>query len=284
MGTFQPAKQMTVGRAGRHYQTPDGRILPAVTTILGIVGKPALVNWAAKTEREMVVEAAAALWEDVPLGAKKMSRTAYVTTLHDRIGKTKAHQKELAKALEIGSQVHALIEWNLKKELGQKVGPAPGLSDKATWSFMVYEEWRKSAGLKPRAIEQTVWSVTHGYAGTMDVYGEVLIDGSPCVAVLDWKSGKAIYGEALLQNAAYVAALIEMGHAEPGCHGVIVRLPKVETDPEPEIRVITPDEHERHLAAFLAAKRLWEWEQARQAADLRPELAQSIDAIAAVPA
>lgn len=264
--TFQPAKQINAtnkwGDSKRTYETPDGNKYPSVTSILGCVGKPALINWAAKQEREMVVEAAASLWEDVPTTGKKMSRVAYVATLTDRIGKTKAHQKELAKASEIGSQLHAMVEWNLRKELGQEVGPAPKLSDKASWSFMVYEDWRKKTKLTPKRIEQVVWSTHHEYAGTMDLLATIQLEPyGECVAVLDWKTGKAIYSEALLQNAAYCRALVEMGHLTEIPYGVIVRFPKVETDPEPDVRVITPTQHKNLFMTFLAVKALWEWQQ-----------------------
>ena len=119
------------------------------------------------------------------------------------------------------------------------MGPEPVLADTALWAFMAYEDWRKATTLSPRAIEQVVWSDRHGFAGTMDLYAEVTLDGVAIPAVLDWKSGKGIYAEALLQNAAYVQALIEMGHAAPPVAGVIVRLPKVETDPAFEVRVTT---------------------------------------------
>lgn len=250
------------GRTSRRYTTPDGETYDSVTSILSVVGKPALINWAANTERALVIEAAANLWEDAPL-TKKMSRPAYIATLTERIGKQKAHQKELAKASEIGSQVHSLVEWNLRKELGQVVGPEPSVRDHALWGFMVYEEWRKATKLMPLAIEQTVWSTTHRYAGTMDLYADVLLEphGS-CKVVLDWKTGKGIYPEALLQNAAYVQALKEMGHADGDVYGCVVRFPKVETDPEFEVRVITPVEHAGLFQTFLAVKRLWDWTQA----------------------
>lgn len=251
------------GRTSRRYTIPGTEeSYDSVTSILSVIGKPALINWAANTERTLVTEASADLYEDLPANAPKMSRPAFIATLVARLGKLKAHQKELAKAAEIGSQVHALVEWNLRKEKGEVVGEAPHLSDKALWAFMVWEEWRKTATLKPVAIEQTIWSTTHRYAGTLDLYAHVTLDAGPVTAVFDWKSGKAIYEEAILQNAAYIQALIEMGHAKAPVWGVIVRVPKVETDPEPEIRIIPPAEQRGAFAAFLHAKALWDWQQA----------------------
>src|SRR5690348_12313582 len=96
---------------GRWYELPDGSRLPSVTSILRVVAKPALVTWAARVERALVVEAAANLHEDLPPGGVKMSRPAYIASLLRRVGSQQAHQRALAKAGDIGSQVHARIEW-----------------------------------------------------------------------------------------------------------------------------------------------------------------------------
>jgi hypothetical protein len=89
------------------------------------------------------MEAAANLHEDLPL-APRMSRLAYLATLQTRLGEEKAHQRELAKAAEIGSQAHSYIEWTLRRERGEAVGPEPRISDKALWAFMVWQDWQAS--------------------------------------------------------------------------------------------------------------------------------------------
>lgn len=253
------AKRTTSKWGSRTYTTPEGNTYPSVTTILSVIAKPALVGWAAKTERELVIEAAANLYEDLPTLNTKMARPAYITTLTDRIGKTKAYQKEVAKSQEVGSQVHGLVEWNLRKELGQAVGPEPVLShDGATWAFMVYEEWRKAHAFTPTHIEQVVWSDRHRYAGTMDWVAHV--DGA--LAVGDWKTSKACYPEHLLQVVAYMMAMIEMGHATAPLQGYVVRFPKAATDPEPDAKLISWEQAQHLFPAFLAARSLYEWQQA----------------------
>jgi hypothetical protein len=253
------------GRSSRFY-TVEGKQFPSVTSILQAVAKPALVNWAANTERDMVMRAACDLWEDVPVGTVKMSRMAYEETLRKRVGTTKAHAKELAKAGDLGSKVHALIEWNMRRELLQEVGPEPVVPPIGTWAFMAYEDWRKAANLAPAFVEQTVYSLRYGYAGTADWGGDMDDPSSPpdgksvrISVVGDWKISKGIYAEALLQNAAYVHALVEMGHATPGTAGCIVRLPKLETDPEFEVRIIPAEEQKRLFKAFLAVMDVWKW-------------------------
>jgi hypothetical protein len=76
---------------------------------------------------------------------------------------------------------------------------------------MVWQDWHASVKLRPLALEQVVWSTTHRYAGTLDFLAEITVPGqaAPVPVVGDIKTGKAIYGEALLQVSAYVAALRE---------------------------------------------------------------------------
>lgn len=246
------------GPAGRFYEV-DGEKYPSVTHILQVIGKPALINWAANTERTLVMEAAADLYEDTAKIPTPMSRPTYMTTLQARLGKVKAHQKELARAGEIGTQVHKLVEWNFRKALGQQPGPEPRVVDDAQWAFMACQDWAMSVNLKPKYIEQTVFSKTHGYAGTMDLLAEV----NGVLTLIDFKTGKAVYAEAHLQNVAYQAALAEMGHLAP-VGGLIVRLPKVQTDPGFEVVTVPPVAE--LLPTFLAVKEVWKWWYAQEEA------------------
>ena len=245
------------GPAGRFYEV-QGRLLPSVTHILQVLAKPALINWAASQERVACLEAAADLYLDLSK-TPPMSRVSFLATLDGRIGKQKSHRRELEKAGEIGTQVHALIEWNLRQSLGQKVGPEPRVVDDAQWAFMAYQDWANGVNLKPLYIEQTVFSLTHGYAGTMDLLAEV--NGVP--TLVDFKTGKAVYAEAHLQNVAYRAALADMGHQRAEA-GLIVRLPKVQTDPTFETAPSPPVED--LWPTFLAAKSLWAWWHAEEEA------------------
>jgi len=137
---------------------------------------------------------------------------------------------------------------------------------------MVWQDWHASVKLRPLALEQVVWSTTHRYAGTLDFLAEITVPGqaAPVPVVGDIKTGKAIYGEALLQVSAYVAALREMEHAPPFVWGAVVRLPKSEADPEPEIRLIAPEEQADLFQAFLHVQALWNWQQGQRAAATEP--------------
>lgn len=244
-------------KAGRFYEV-DGELYPSVTHVLSVINKPALVNWAANTERGLVVDAAADLYEDVAK-IPAMSRASYVSTLLARLTKTKAHQRELAAAAEIGTQAHKAIEYRFHQALGFKVGPEPRISDKALWAFMAFEDWAREHAVKPVLVEQTVWHPGLRYAGTLDVLAEV--DGE--LAVVDFKTGKGIYAEAHLQNAAYQTALVAMGHQRPST-GYIVRLPKRDDDPAFEAQRTPPVE--TLMPTFEAVLRVWAWWHAEETA------------------
>ncbi len=232
--------------AGRWYEVPteDGTSrYPSVTTILNAINKPALLNWMARTERELVSRKAYELYSDIHT-TPKLGREAWSNTLKGRIGKAKAGERLLRKASNIGTETHGLIEWTLRKELGEEAGPEPALtSGAAKQAFSAWQDWRAQVHLVPRHIEQTVWSSKHGYAGTLDLLAEV--DGVP--GVIDWKTGKAVYPESHLQIVAYAAALTEMGHAEHlACY--IVRLPKQASDPGFEYVEVEREMHGELLA------------------------------------
>jgi hypothetical protein len=145
-----------------------------------------------------------------------------------------------------------LIEWLLRKAMNLPIGPEPRVVDKAMWAVMAWQDWVASVSLKPLWIEQMVWSDTYGYAGTMDLLAEV--NGRQ--VIVDWKTGKAIYAEAHLQNVAYQVAVKEMGHGDP-VGGYIVRLPKNEDDPAFEVVEAGPVD--ALFPVFRHAQGLWAW-------------------------
>jgi hypothetical protein len=271
------------GKTGRFYTitNADGTSVkyPSVTTILSAaIAKPALIAWSANQERAMVSEAAAELYAELH-DKQQLPQSMYLLALEQRLGKVKAHTKALAKAGEIGTAAHAWVEWFLKRELGQRVGPEPQLSDEAMSAAVAFDDFRKEVSLRPRFIEQTVFSRIHQYAGTMDLLADLnapallgvlerqgpvdrdlaawLTARTTVTALVDLKTSKALYAENSLQVAAYITALIEMGHGRPD-GGLIVRLPKLTSDPAFEVAVV-PNAR-KLMPTFLAARALWEWQ------------------------
>jgi hypothetical protein len=247
---------------------------PSVTTILSALAKPALIGWAAREERKMVANLAGNLYGRLfDLIEGRVEPQKFTEMLTEELGKG-AHRQLVEHAALVGSNVHKRIEWELKGEVGKERTPeAPVLiSAQAVRSFEKWQDWRKSVNLKVIAIEKMLHSSLFGFGGTLDLLAEV--DGTEAgpdphdvgnpslvllpikrIVVIDFKTGKSVYAEAFLQNTAYRLALKEEGIETTG--GIIVRLPKVEEDPEFDA-VPVPDDPSL-APTFLALRVVYAW-------------------------
>jgi len=276
-------------RHGRFYDVPqaDGSVIayPSVTTVLEVVAKPALVGWAAREERAHVAATAADLYAQTAQHAQ-FPRASFILALERRLGAAFAHVAASETATAIGTQLHAAIEWTLKRDAGQAVGSAPVLTAPAALAFRTWQLFARDVQLTPLRIEQVVYSHAHRYAGTLDLVATLdapgllrvlqrqgavaptlttwLASRATVTALVDFKTSKAVYREALLQSVAYQRALKEMGHGRVD-GGLVVRLPKDPGDRKGlEVAVVPPA---RDLfPTFLAARHLWEWKAAPEVA------------------
>ena len=264
--SMRRTKSQGYGRTSRQYEIPGGDLLDSVTSILGIIAKPALINWAANVERELCLEVAQAVYDETtagPGGLAELTSMQFALAIRERLGSQRAHQRKLVKAGDIGTEVHNRIEWEIRSIMGlEQLAPPSELSPDAAVAWAAFSTWKQDVGLVPKGIEQVVWSRMFGYAGTLDLFADVTVPVlGERTAVFDWKTGKAIYPEAKVQAAAYAHALLEMEHVKELPWGCIVRLPKLSTDPGFEVCWISPQELEKHFQGFLAAKALWDWQQ-----------------------
>jgi hypothetical protein len=230
----------------------NGRPLPSVTTILEVIAKPGLGPWYAKEERRRLETALLEVLV-LPGPADREAYKAFVLEqLAAAITGAKAADRVREQAATIGSAVHAGIEWQLRTGLGEDAGPTPVLPEAAAWAVESWKDWARSVALEPLALERVVYCEDCGYAGTMDLYARV--KGIP--TVLDWKTGRAIYAEAFLQNVAYRHAAAGLGMRAG--QGMIVRLPKRLDDPAWEAMAVPAT---IMVDEFLAALRLWQWQR-----------------------
>src|SRR5215469_15665521 len=235
------------GDRARFY-TIHGRQLPSVTTILDVIAKPALGPWYAKEERRYFEAAMLEI-----LARPGARDPEYVlSAVAEAVTGVKAADRERQKAAAIGTAIHAGIEWHLRTQLGEDAGPEPRLPEAAIWGVESWKDWAQNVDLQPLAIERAVYCELCGYAGTLDLYARV----AGVLSVIDWKSGKAIYPEAFLQNVAYRHAAERLGL--PAEQGLIVRLPKLINDPAWEVMTVPETVA---LADFLAAGNLWRWQR-----------------------
>ena len=150
-----------MGRA--KYKLADGIRVPGVTTVLGVLAKPALIRWANK------------------MGLEGIDTTKYV--------------HELAK---IGTLIHYMVECHLAGREPDLRNYCPNEMEKAQIGFDKFLEYDKQHTIEPILLEASLVSPL-GFGGTVDFFG--LVDGE--FTIMDFKTGKAIYPEHLTQAVAY---------------------------------------------------------------------------------
>jgi hypothetical protein len=112
---------------------------------------------------------------------------------------------------------------------------------------------------EPDALEELVWSETEGIAGTADFRGKLTWEGMVIKAILDWKTGAAIYDEMALQVGFYRKARVEKHPEDADLWGGIVRLPK--DGKKAEVRMWTPKQLEATEPVIRGLRDTWLWRE-----------------------
>ena len=227
----------------------DGRTYPRVTAILKVLDKSGpLMGWAVKIEREAIRGAL----EDVLTAPGALTADAVWEQMQRHLKGQRASLKKQDEAANIGRSAHMLIEWHTRRMLGSETGPEPRVGDEALRAVLAWLDWVQMVGFTPLATEQRVYCPTCAYAGTIDTIAKV----AGVLTVVDYKTSKAIYPEALLQVNFYRHAAKAQG-IDAG-QAMVVRLPKAAADPLPEM-VVAPVIPVRNLRAIATTWRTMRW-------------------------
>jgi len=208
----------------RHYKITvlGDRKLPSVTTILGLLSKPALIAWSANVGVDYIKEN---LIDKILKGEVSLEELKEIDTSEIVRQAKKYHKEKKEQAANIGSKVHHAIQ----KFLVAKDGEQVEVDEDIKKPFYAFLDWFESNKVEPipEFIEYTVWS-EEGYAGTEDLVAYV--NGK--LYLIDFKTSKAIYPEMVMQIAAYFYAFKErVPFLEPEVGGIL-RLDKETGFPE----------------------------------------------------
>lgn len=163
----------------------DGEPVPGVTTICGILNKPALVGWAGKLCTELAWRAGKAgevlpKWTDVLYGTRDDAASA-------------------------GTLVHELFDAFIRKH------PLPAIPDTeigraAARGFDNAKRWLEGSALEIEAYEKPLVSLLYHYGGTPDA---LAMGSDGVIALADWKTSAGVYAEMAIQMGAYRQLLRE---------------------------------------------------------------------------
>ncbi len=159
-------------KAHTRYRAKDNTIVPGVTTITGILNKPALVKWANN------------------LGLQGIDSAKYVDD-----------------KAEIGKCAHYMIEQYLKNEKLDLSDYTPNQLDTAENAVLKFYEWKKHQDFRVIESELKLVSEEHRFGGQCDIY--CVLNGKN--TLIDLKTSKGIFPEMFTQVSAYQQLLIENG-------------------------------------------------------------------------
>ena len=233
----------------------DGLELPSVTTFLGIIDKSGpLTHWAVNKERQAIELALL----EVLTGTDGSDPNAILKAMDRALKGAKAMVREKDKAAAIGTAAHAWVEWRTRTLLGEDAGDEPKIPDASQWACEAWDTWRNEVDFTPLMVERVVTCKDCGYAGTTDWIGKV----RGRMTLGDTKTSKGIYPEMFLQVTAYRHAARVNGIETE--QAMILRLPKVETDPAFEA-MVAPEIPIRAVQAALTLWRALRWLEGKPA-------------------
>lgn len=185
-----------------HRYRLDGQWVPGVTTIIGVLDKPALKKWAADTVAAWVVDHA-----------------TVTDTIRDLGGREPTYQflraipfQKRDDAAARGTELHDYAERLLN---GQTVDVPEDHVPVMESALAFLDDWQ----IEPALVEGCVASREHSWAGKFDLIARYTRPdtGATGLGIFDWKSGKGLYSEYAWQLNAYAHAEFhgENGYESP---------------------------------------------------------------------
>ena len=190
----------------------DGIEYPSVTTILGELAKPALVQWSANCAVDYMRDNLDAIQHpDGPHAAEHVLQNARY-----------AYRDASDKAKDIGTLVHKAIEQYIKHH----ADVTATMPEQAQNGFLAFLDWEAKNHVQWLRSEVRTYHPVAGYAGTYDA----LADINGHLYIVDFKTSKGVYDEYKYQLAAYLAA--EQHHIALDANLAVLRLDKETGEPD----------------------------------------------------
>lgn len=205
----------------KHIHTLDDKPLMGVTTVLSIIAKPQLIQWASNVgvAEAFTIGTVEGLAEEIAKYPKIDSNAAKkidVLFPQFKIART-AHLKKKEKAGGWGTILHKAIEKFAKS------GELPtDLDEMGNKAFKNFSEWALENKVEFVESERHIWSEELWVGGICDLV--IMMNGKKYIA--DIKTSSGIYNEAFFQMGAYNLCLEEMGDHKDVAGYIVINLKK----------------------------------------------------------
>lgn len=204
------------------YKTLDGKRVPSVTTILGQFKDPGpLMYWSWNLAFEQLQDAVDLLQKTCrarPQGLRVNDLKAHIHEfLNTKPLELGNFRSVSGKAADAGTLAHDLVEMYIHAKKGERLRLAKqtpkqlatnykyplDVAKRAHQSFQGFIEWAHQWKLTVVCTEERLSCEEHQYGGTIDCVARIGSNNRRQLVLLDWKTSKAVYGDYLLQIAAY---------------------------------------------------------------------------------
>lgn len=234
----------------KHIHTLNGKALTGCTTILGVIAKPALIQWSANMAVDYIKAHEVIGHFNV---ATKVGSIEFDMAFDDLLKEARtAHRKKKEQAGEAGTDVHAEVEVLIKGSIEASGGILSLDTKSENEQIQHFIDWAVTNKVKFVASEEHIYSKEWWVGGICDFLCE--IDGELWVG--DIKTSSAIYPEHFFQTAGYQKMYEEMGLHKNFKGNLILNLRKDGTFEEK--RSIS---NEDNLLAFTSALNLYRVQQ-----------------------
>ena len=231
----------------KHIYSVNGGQVYGVTTITGVLNKPALLYWGVNQAVDFI---------QVNLRPGVALDEVQIKNLLE--GARTAHTQTKNKAADVGTLIHDWVRGYVSAIAQKKTPPKRPVNKEMKNAIDGFFKWAKENKLVIARSEQKIYHNKWGYAGTLDLEG--MVNGKR--TVIDLKTGNALYPEAFLQASAYLKAREqETGKKYPG-GVIIVRLSKENPEKHIDAFETKKDENvETHFKCFLNCLQIYKWQQ-----------------------
>ena len=178
----------------KHAYKKDGKRVRGVTTIMNVLDKSGLINWAVGLSRDYLLE-------------KNIGE--YVITETDINDASRQHTIKKNSAADSGKLAHRWIEYYLNGE-----NPDMPTDQEAVFAINAFKQFESEMKPEWLELEKVVYSRKHDYVGRFDALA--MIDGKK--TLIDFKTSKGVYREQFYQLGAYKKAWEE----EQGIAGGVI--------------------------------------------------------------
>jgi hypothetical protein len=172
--------------------------LRSVTSVLGVLNKEALIQWAVDQSMDYIRERV----DYDADGVARFTQPDLEALLREA---RMAHYRTKTEAAELGTIAHDYVEQFLR------TGQEQDMSDqdpRVANCYDLFRRWWDQAGLSVIQTELMVYHAADGYGGQLDF---LAADAQGNPVLIDWKTSKSIYWNYKLQVVAYARALHAMG-------------------------------------------------------------------------